>query len=185
MCASHEREHHFRSLEVLNVHKSRAKPSFWRLGRRLGRRPGPRPGPTPRPSDQVSDSREMEGLADDRRGIVAVACQCVCSLPIPTGRLGHCRLLPSLRHHCNQLSIELPVDYARDSCSPAASQATTQTEPCTFLQSLLKGPPPHHAGTYHEFSEGEMVDCIATDLCLVSVRSHRLTQLDHRLHDRL
>ena len=30
-----------------------------------------------------------------------------------------------------------------------------------------------------------MVDCIATDLCLVGLRSHRLTQLDHRLHDRL
>ena len=86
----------------------------------------PKPGLRPGPTEQVpSDSREMEGLADDRRGIVAVACQCVCSLPTPTGRLGHCRLLLSLRHHCNQLSIELPADYARDSCSPAASQAIT------------------------------------------------------------
>ena len=37
----------------------------------------------------------------------------------------------------------------------------------------------------HDFSEVEMVDRVATDLCLVSVRSHRLTQLHHRLHDRL
>ena len=112
-----------------------------------------RPGARPRPCDQASDSREMEGPAVESshwldclhhtpRGSHAVACQCVCSLPTPTGRLGRCRLLPSLRHQCIRLTIELPVDYAPDSCSPAASQATTA--PCTFLQSLQRGPPPCH-----------------------------------------
>ena len=114
----------------------------------------PRPGAWPGPTGEVPlDSRGMEGPAVESshwldclhhtpRGSHAVACQCVCSLPTPTGRLGRCRLLPSLRHQCIRLSIELPVDYAPDSCSPAASQATTA--PCTFLQSLQRGPPPCH-----------------------------------------
>ena len=113
-------------------------------------RPGLRPGPT---GEVPLDSRAMEGPAVESshwldylhpipHGNHAVVCQCVCSLPTPTGRLGRCRLLPSLRHQCIRLSIELPVDYAPDSCSPAASQATTA--PCTFLQSLQRGPPPCH-----------------------------------------
>ena len=89
-----------------------------------------RPGARPRPCDQASDSREMEGPAVESSHWLdllhlhltcshAAVCQCECSLPTPTGRLGRCRLLPSLRHQCIRLSIELPVDYARDSCSPA------------------------------------------------------------------
>ena len=162
----------------------------------------PRPGPRPRPSDQATDSRETEGLADVRQCIVAVACQCVCSLPIPTGRLDRCRLLPSLRPLRTRLSIELPVDYARDSCSPAASRATTDStvhiplvstegpSSCICISSISGAicgvsAAAANVGTYHEFSKGKMVDRIATDLCLISIRSHRLTQLDHRLHDRL